>query len=238
VQAGGSVDSQASDSEKFGCSFKPDNAQTRCGLTSTLCSRDISMRPEVKKISLSRQLVTCAAMCGLAVTLIFLFHRQTYVSQILVGLPIPYQALLGAMLGVLYWAASVIGYKYTAGHQATQSTVESYSRLDLHGWNPLWIALAAGFGEELLFRGALQPLIGIWFTSVLFVLVHTRAYRFNNFSNRVFVQALGIFAVSVVLGFIAKYAGLITAIIVHTAMDVCGLYIIRRVAHVQAAAAA
>jgi membrane protease YdiL (CAAX protease family) len=116
--------------------------------------------------------------------------------------------------------------------------VESYSRLDLHGWNPLWIALAAGFGEEFLFRGALQPVVGIWFTSILFVLVHTRAYRFNKFSKRVFVQATGIFAVSVVLGFIARYAGLVTAIIVHTAVDVCGLYVIRRVAHVQAAAAA
>jgi hypothetical protein len=35
MQAGGSVGSQASASEKFGWSSKPDNAQTRCGLTST-----------------------------------------------------------------------------------------------------------------------------------------------------------------------------------------------------------
>ena len=38
MQAGGSVGSQASDSEKFNWSSKPDNAETRWGLTSTLIS--------------------------------------------------------------------------------------------------------------------------------------------------------------------------------------------------------
>ena len=196
------------------------------------------MQTEAKRIGLYRQIATCAVLCALAVAVIFLFHSQPYLPQLLAGPPLLYQVLLGLIIGGLYWVASAIGYKYTARHQATQSTVASYSRLDLRGLNPLWIALAAGFGEELLFRGALQPLIGIWFTSVLFVLVHTRAYRFHNFSKRVVVQALGIFAVSVVLGVIAKFVGLVTAMVVHAAVDVCGLYIIRRVAHAQAAAAA
>lgn len=139
------------------------------------------------------------------------------------------QIFLGVVIGALYWAAAAIGYKYTAKNQATQSVVESYGRLDLRGWNPLWIALAAGFGEELLFRGALQPLLGVWATSVLFVLAHTRAYRFNQFNRRVLVQALGIFGVSVVLSFVAIYAGLLTAMIVHASIDVAGLYTIRRV---------
>jgi membrane protease YdiL (CAAX protease family) len=196
------------------------------------------MRTEAKKISLYRQLATCAMLCGLAFVIILLFHGQPYLAQLLVGPPLLYQILLGSMIGSLYCAVSVLGYKYTARHQTTQSTIASYSRLDLSGLNPLWIALAAGFGEELLFRGALQPLIGIWFTSVLFVLVHARAYRFNHFNKRVVVQALGIFAVSVVLGFIAKYAGLATAMIVHAVVDVCGLYVIRRVTHVRTTTAA
>jgi uncharacterized protein len=182
-----------------------------------------------KKISLRRQLLTCALLSVLAVAVILLFKRQPYLPSLLAGLPLIYQAVLGIVIGALYWAGSAIGYKYTAKHQATQSIVESYGRLDLRGWNPLWIALAAGLGEELLFRGALQPLLGVWVTSALFVLVHTRAYRFNKFNGRVLVQALGIFAASVVFGFLAIYAGLVTAMIVHVAMDVAGLYTIRRV---------
>ncbi|HVW01473.1 MAG TPA: CPBP family intramembrane glutamic endopeptidase [Planctomycetaceae bacterium] len=37
----------------------------------------------------------------------------------------------------------------------------------------VWIALLAGFGEELVFRGALQPRIGLIAASVLFGCVHS-----------------------------------------------------------------
>lgn len=195
------------------------------------------MPNETKVIGLRRQLCMCALMCGVAVAVILLFHDQPYIPSLFGGLPVFQQILLGIVIGGLFWAGSAIGYKYTANRPSIQSTVENYSRLDLRDWNPLWIALAAGFGEELLFRGALQPLLGIWVTSVLFVLAHTRAYRFDNLGKQVLVQALGIFATSVVLGFMARYAGLVTAMIVHAAIDVVGLYTIRRVAHVQAQAA-
>jgi membrane protease YdiL (CAAX protease family) len=183
----------------------------------------------LKKISLIRQLLTCALLCILAVAVIFLFDTQPYVLWLLAGPPLFYQILFGAMIGALYWAGSGVGYKYMAKRQVTQSVVENYGRLDLRGWNPLWISLAAGFGEELLFRGAMQPLIGIWLTSALFVLAHTRAYRFNKFNKRVLVQSLGIFGGSVAFGFLAIYVGLLTAMIVHVAVDVAGLYTIRRV---------
>jgi membrane protease YdiL (CAAX protease family) len=196
------------------------------------------MRTEEKTISLNRQFRNCALMCGLAVAVVLDFHNPPYVHQLLAGLPLLYQALLGVAIGGFFWAASVIGYKRTANSESTHITVESYSRLDLSGWNPLWIALTAGFGEELLFRGALQPLLGVWFTSILFVVLHARAYRFTSFSKRVLVQASGLLVVSVTLGFIAKYAGLITAMIVHAAIDIVGLYTIRRVVRLQASAAA
>ncbi|WEN15450.1 CPBP family intramembrane metalloprotease [Rhodanobacter sp. AS-Z3] len=196
------------------------------------------MQIEAKKISLSRQLCLCALMCGVAVVVIVLFHSQPYIPSLIGGLPVFYQIPLGVALGGLFWAASAMGYKYTVSRQSTQYTVESYSRLDLRGWNPLWIALAAGFGEELLFRGALQPLLGIWVTSALFVLVHARAYRFSKFNKRMLVQALCIFATSVFFGFLARYAGLVAAMIVHAAIDVVGLYTIRRVTHAQVPAAA
>ncbi len=106
--------------------------------------------------------------------------------------------------------------------------VENYGKLDLRGWNPLWIALLAGFGEELLFRGALQPLVGLWISSLLFVLVHARAYRFRQFNKAVLIQALGLFAMSIALGLMARFAGLLTAMIVHAAIDVAGLYAIQR----------
>jgi len=43
---------------------------------------------------------------------------------------------------------------------------------DLPFSHALWLALLSGFGEELLFRGALQPRVGWFVASLLFGLVH------------------------------------------------------------------
>lgn len=195
------------------------------------------MQSESIKIGLNRQLAICALMCGLAAIVIFIFHRQPYIAPLLAGLPISYQVALGVGIGGLYWLTSLFGYKFMANRKSVQSTAESYSRLDLSGWNPLWFALAAGFGEELFFRGSLQPLLGIFATSVIFVAAHARAYRLNVIDKRVLVQVLVIFVISVGLGFIARYAGLIVAAIVHTSMDIAGLYVVRRATQVKSTAA-
>lgn len=181
-------------------------------------------------VGVGKQLVTCTVMCGLAVVVILLFHRRPYLPALLTGLPLFGQAFLGLAFFGLYWLSAAIGFKYVANRQATRSVTKSYSRLDLDGWNPFWIALAAGFGEELLFRGALQPLLGIYATSALFVLAHIKAYRLNAFNKRVLMQGMVLFALSIAFGYIAQYAGLITAMIVHAAMDIVGLYTIRRAA--------
>ena len=196
------------------------------------------MQSEAKtKLGLSRQLITCAIMSGLAVAVILIFQQKPYWPTLFFGMYLPTQVAIGLALGSLYWICATLGYKFAAGRKSVRHIAESYSRLDLTGWNPLWIALAAGFGEELLFRGALQPVLGIWATSVLFVLAHIRAYRFNGVNKRVLIQSLGLFAVSVVFGYIAQWVGLIAVIIVHAAMDVVGLYTIRRAALVPATAA-
>ncbi|MEO6798876.1 MAG: CPBP family intramembrane glutamic endopeptidase [Rhodanobacter sp.] len=187
------------------------------------------MNPQAAKVSLRQQLVTCAVFCVLA-GVVMLFHRNAYGSVFVSGLPLTYQMLLGIAFGAIYWVASLLGSRFVAGRRATRHMAESYNRLDLSGLNPLWMALAAGVGEELLFRGALQPVLGIWLTSVAFVLVHIRAYRLDALNKRVLLQSVSIFAISVALGYLALYAGLLTAILVHAAMDAVGLFFIRRMA--------
>jgi uncharacterized protein len=195
------------------------------------------MQSEAKKISLTKQLLTCALLCTIAFFVIIFFHQPPYLATLLAGLPLMHQFLLGIGIGIVYWASAAIGQRYMVRQQSVKHLIQSYSRLDLRGYNWLWIALAAGVGEELLFRGALQPLLGIWLTSVLFVLVHIRGYQFNTINRRVLIQALCLFAISVVFGYIARYAGLITAMLVHAAVDIVGLYAIRRLT-LQAEAAA
>ena len=192
------------------------------------------MKTEAAKVSLRQQLLTCAVFCALAGVIILLFHRKSHVSAFTAGLPLLFQTLLGIAFAAVYWVASMLGARFIASRRSTQQIAENYSRLDLSGLNPLWMALAAGLGEELLFRGALQPLLGIWITSVAFVLVHVRAYRLDALNKRVLLQSISIFAISVSLGYVAIYAGLLTAIMVHAGMDAVGLFVIRRMARAPA----
>jgi hypothetical protein len=80
----------------------------------------------------------------------------------------------------------------------------------------LVLGIAAGAGEEALFRGALQPRYGIVLTSIVFALLHAPQYGLN-------VAVLGLFGVSVVLGLARNYYGTTTAMFAHAAYNAIGV---------------
>ncbi len=60
---------------------------------------------------------------------------------------------------------------YFPSYKRFKSTLASH--LGQFGWlGSFWLALISAVGEELLFRGAIQPFLGLWFTSILFGLLH------------------------------------------------------------------
>jgi membrane protease YdiL (CAAX protease family) len=159
--------------------------------------------------------------------IIYFFHAKP-LTTIALPMPLWFQCLAGLGLGGAAAVATYISYRLSSKSKATQDTIESYGRLDLSGLNPVWISLAAAVGEEMLFRAALQPLLGIWLASLVFLLAHTRAYKFRSLNRSTFVQAASVFATSMVLGLIFEYVGLLAAMLVHAVLDVVGLYAIRR----------
>ena len=73
------------------------------------------------------------------------------------------------------------------------------------------IALAAGVGEEVLFRGALLPRLGNVAAALLFAVLHAQ-YAIS-------LATLEIFILGLVLGVLRKRAGTTAAIIAHTGYD-------------------
>jgi len=69
------------------------------------------------------------------------------------------------------------------------------------------LALFSSLGEEIAFRGALQPVAGLWPTAVLFALTHTQ-YQFTP-------ALLIILAVGIVFGWTRKHYGTTAAIAAH-----------------------
>lgn len=79
-------------------------------------------------------------------------------------------------------------------------------------WHWLALAVGAGIGEEILFRGALQPAQGIWFTSALFAIVHV---QYGIFTPATVV----LFLLSFILGTIRRRHNTTMAILVHFGYD-------------------
>ncbi len=87
------------------------------------------------------------------------------------------------------------------------------------------LSLFAGMGEELLFRGALQPLLGNVFTSLIFVGIHGY-FKFKSPGHIVFGSMM--FGLSIVLGLLFAHAGLIAAMTAHAVYDLIMLQIVQK----------
>ncbi|MGW8393064.1 CPBP family intramembrane glutamic endopeptidase [Pseudoduganella sp. HUAS MS19] len=174
------------------------------------------------------QLLSCAALAGIAMA-ILLFRREPLAGLLQAGWPWWQQGLAGIVLGLAAGSVSALTTLRKPHAEAVQRTAASYARLDLSGWNPVWISLAAGISEELLFRAALQPLVGIWGASLLFLLVHIGAYDFRRFDRAALWQAGGVFGMGLLFGFAFEHIGLLAVMVAHAIVDIIGLYLVRRI---------
>jgi membrane protease YdiL (CAAX protease family) len=86
--------------------------------------------------------------------------------------------------------------------------------------NPLGaiiLGLSAGIGEEVLFRGALQPRFGIALTTMLWVLLHTQ-YELTWIM-------LGLALMGILLGWIRNRYGTVAAIITHATYNILVVFL-------------
>lgn len=79
------------------------------------------------------------------------------------------------------------------------------------------LALATGIGEEVLFRGAVQPRLGLWFTSVTFALGHLQ-YGLSP-------ALLQILALGLVLGLVRQRVNTTTCIVIHALYNLSNLFL-------------
>ena len=130
---------------------------------------------------------------------------------------VPVQLVLGALFGSAV-AAVVILIVARAEALAslreivrTAMTAVAPTRLDM-----LFVSVNAGVGEELFFRGALQPLVGLAPAAALFAVVHTGLPR----TRGVAMFCAYVFAMGVGLGALYRWSGLVAAMTAHALFDV------------------
>jgi membrane protease YdiL (CAAX protease family) len=123
-----------------------------------------------------------------------------------------------AILVFIQWAVGAI---WTVTNPEQSDLVEGISNVLLGNFDTLgeWLilALGAGIGEEILFRGALQSIFGLWFTSFIFAIAHIQ-YGFT-------LVTLLVFVISAALGYIRHRTNTTIAIFVHAGYDfVLGMF--------------
>lgn len=141
----------------------------------------------------------------------FLAGHKAMVIQCFFGLAI---GLTSAMAG---WQIVELPFL----HGAKMFFVNIVKPLKLSLIEIVFISVCAGVGEELFFRGAVQPYLGIWYTAFLFVLLH----GYISLTNLP-LTLYGLYMVLVigVLGLFVEHVGIVTAMVGHTVIDVILIY--------------
>ncbi len=135
------------------------------------------------------------------------------------------QVLWGSLAGL---CIAVVAHLLIASpllREVNTSYARMLGRFQLSFSEVLLISLSAGVGEEILFRGAIQPFLGVAVTSVLFVAVHG---YLNPKDWRLSVYGVFMTIGIAWLGYLAETQGLLSAIIGHTIIDVYLLIYLQR----------
>ena len=93
--------------------------------------------------------------------------------------------------------------------------------LNLNWPDIIFISLCAGIGEELLFRAVIQPYLGVWITSLVFVGIHG---YINPKDWRLSIYGIYMTLVIAGIGYFAADFGIVSAIIAHIFIDILLLY--------------
>lgn len=159
--------------------------------------------------------------------LIFHFIRAERLQDAFAhGFSWPFQLGYGLLCG----AAAALAIGFFVNREPLRSVLDDFyifrevSRMRLTPFDRIQVSLFAGAGEELLFRGALQPVLGIWLTSLVFVGIHGY-FKFKSIGHILF--GLLMFALSMLLGSIYAHAGLLSAMAAHAFYDVIMLWWIK-----------
>jgi uncharacterized protein len=174
-----------------------------------------------KKTFLYLALFTLVGFSGLGFIIIENFLALEFFTVLFSGELIWIQVVMGLAFGYI---TAAIGWRLI--ETQVMLPVRNFFSQMIKNFNLsfpeiLFISFCAGVGEEILFRGAIQPYLGVWATAILFVAIHG---YLNPFNWRLSMYGLFMTFVIAGIGYLTINFGLITAIAAHSMIDIFLLY--------------
>ena len=185
------------------------------------------MPPSPRVPSLKGQILTCLAFVALAIVITISLHPDPAFSKWQVGQPLGTQVAMASGFAVLCSVGAVIALQLHRFRRLVPIP-SALHNFDLSGAKPWIVALCAGVGEELLFRAALQPLVGLLLGAVIFSVAHVRTATLGSTSNaKRIAYMLNVAVAGVALGLVFEHLGLLAAVLIHATIDAVGLLVYR-----------
>ena len=148
-------------------------------------------------------------------------HYFTFSDSFLSLFSSEYSFYIELLIGIATgWGIATIGWRIMCLNfmkKDLNKYLKLFSFKDLSFSVIFFVSISAGIGEEIFFRGVLQPFLGVVITGVLFVAVHG---YINPKNWRISIYGLYMTIGIIVIGVLTEKVGLITAIISHTVIDI------------------
>jgi len=170
----------------------------------------------MKKV-LTLGLITVLIFGGGGWYLIEYVQDRSFLQLWQAGMPWEAQLGIGSAYGLLTAAAAIGIIRLPFFRKERKFYHRVISQLDLNVPLIIFLSLCAGLGEEIFFRAGLQPLLGLWLTSVLFVFIHGYLNP-RNWRISVYGVAMVLFIAG--MGYLFEEVGLLSAIAAHTVLDI------------------
>ncbi|MBC8045352.1 MAG: CPBP family intramembrane metalloprotease [Fimbriimonadaceae bacterium] len=161
---------------------------------------------------------TLFCLGGVGIFLILLFQNKS-LEEIFFNSPssILFQLLCGFAYGIVTSGILVLLLRKRMLKATKVFFSDLMKRFNVSGLDILFLSFCAGVGEELFFRGAIQPWLGIWLTTILFIALHG---YLNPKNKPLFIYGIVLLIVCAGFGYLMKYAGIWSAMTAHFIIDV------------------
>ena len=154
----------------------------------------------------------------LAAGIIYVRHSR---GQIVSTLPLAAQATLGILVGSVLGSLTGALLIRSRLRESVIRGVSPLGRVTAAVWSIVFVGVLAGVGEEMLFRAALQPWLGIGWAALLFGVAHSGTARLQEgVGPGKAAYLLATVGAGLLFGILYRAAGLLTCITTHASFDV------------------
>ena len=152
------------------------------------------------------------------VSILYYFNATEFMVPMIIGkmnvwLQLGFGVVGGLVLSVITWLMGKWKYLDDVNFDYTlRLGIFNFSMQEI-----LFLSFCAGVGEEIVFRGMIQPWCGIIATSFMFIGLHGYM-SYSSWPKVVF--GLILLSVGTLLGVLGEYVGLLSAIVAHILYDI------------------